>query len=322
MDKWIRNLALILVVLMALTACGTKSEQPNNKPNEQQGEQPDGQDEAAMLAIENGYIVKIDSAEQRVLITEYRSVSGQESITPYWFKVDGGSELLGENGSKITFGDLTIGTRVQAWNIGAVAESYPMQAAAAKIAVQAPVDGELAKRNGLQTAIQAAIESDPAALAWAVKDVKRELDNNTWTISIVSTEKIREPFVFVLHIDAESGNVVEKPLMENDAFRLFAPKPESIAGGTIKVRGQARVFEAAFSWRLEDGHNVLAEGHEMTDMGAPEWGNFEFEVTYKEATNPNLTLILYEASAKDGSPQHELFIPLKADEKLIKQAEE
>src|SRR5690606_32108736 len=120
-----------------------------------------------------------------------------------------------------------------------------------------------------------------------------------------------------VQVDAESGNVIEKPVAENDAFKVFAPEPDTEVGQTFTVRGQARVFEAAFSWTLEDGHSILAEGHEMTDAGAPEWGNFEFDVTFDKATNSTLTLILWVGSAKDGEPEHELMIPLKPQEQLI-----
>jgi hypothetical protein len=77
------------------------------------------------------------------------------------------------------------------------------------------------------------------------------------------------------------------------------------------IRGQAQVFEAAFSWIVEDGHNELKKGFQMTDAGAPAWGNFEFKVSVaKQRENSTLTLILFEASAKDGSRQYELPIVL------------
>jgi hypothetical protein len=78
------------------------------------------------------------------------------------------------------------------------------------------------------------------------------------------------------------------------------------------VRGQAQVFEATFSWIVEDGHEELKKGFQMTDAGAPAWGNFEFKITApKKRENSTLTLILFEASAKDGSRQDELPIVLK-----------
>lgn len=80
---------------------------------------------------------------------------------------------------------------------------------------------------------------------------------------------------------------------------------------TFEVTGKAQVFEAAFSWVVEDGHRELKQGHQMTDAGAPSWGNFSFQLTAaKKDPNTVLHLILFESSAKDGSRQHELPIPL------------
>lgn len=86
---------------------------------------------------------------------------------------------------------------------------------------------------------------------------------------------------------------------------------QKLEGDKFRVKGQGQIFEASFSWIVEDGHYELAKGFEMTDAGAPEWGNFDFilEVPKKDA-NSTLTLILFEISAKDGSRQYELPIPL------------
>ena len=82
--------------------------------------------------------------------------------------------------------------------------------------------------------------------------------------------------------------------------------------GSFVVTGQAQIFEANFGWVVEDGHQELEKGFEMTDAGAPAWGNFKFEIdVQKQRANSTLTLVLYESSAKDGSRQHELPIPLK-----------
>ena len=76
---------------------------------------------------------------------------------------------------------------------------------------------------------------------------------------------------------------------------------------TFLVRGKGQIFEASFSWVVEDGHNELKKGYEMTDAGAPEWGKFSFEVdVQKERANSTLMLILFESSPKDGSRQYEL----------------
>ncbi|SEN57424.1 Gmad2 immunoglobulin-like domain-containing protein [Paenibacillus sp. OV219] len=107
----------------------------------------------------------------------------------------------------------------------------------------------------------------------------------------------------------------------NDAFRVYGPAEGSEVGKSFTVKGQARVFEAAFRFSFEDGHNVLAEGQVIADIGAPEWGNFEFIVTLDEApTSPVGTLTIYELSAKDGSAVHALHLSYNFEKELLNTA--
>lgn len=86
---------------------------------------------------------------------------------------------------------------------------------------------------------------------------------------------------------------------------------EKINEETFLVKGKGQIFEANFGWVVEDGHEELKEGFEMTDAGAPEWGNFSFTISVaKKRPNSKLHLILFETSAKDGSRQYELPILL------------
>lgn len=83
-------------------------------------------------------------------------------------------------------------------------------------------------------------------------------------------------------------------------------------GDKFHIQGEAQIFEANFSWVIEDGHSELKKGHEMTDAGAPDWGNFDFTIDEpKKDDNSSLALVLFEISAKDGSRQHELIINLQ-----------
>ncbi|CAN5254727.1 hypothetical protein BH09BAC2_BH09BAC2_00140 [soil metagenome] len=117
-----------------------------------------------------------------------------------------------------------------------------------------------------------------------------------------STERIRTDTA----ISIEKDSVIKKfSIDSNQIFKQV--KAEQIGKHTFRITGKARVFEAAFSWYIEDGHNVLHEGHVMANAGAPEWGNFSFTVNaVKDMENSTLHIILYEASAKDGSMQHPL----------------
>lgn len=95
----------------------------------------------------------------------------------------------------------------------------------------------------------------------------------------------------------------------NERFRNVTV--EKLNDDTFRVKGEGQIFEASFSWIVEDGHDELIEGHEMTDAGAPKWGKFDFTLDVaKTKENSTLTLILFESSANDGSRQHELPIPL------------
>ena len=86
---------------------------------------------------------------------------------------------------------------------------------------------------------------------------------------------------------------------------------EKTAENTYRLTGQGQIFEANFNWVIEDGHDELKSGYTMTDAGAPAWGNFNFTVTAsKKNSNSTLHLVLFEVSAKDGSRQHQLPIPL------------
>lgn len=51
--------------------------------------------------------------------------------------------------------------------------------------------------------------------------------------------------------------------------------------------------------------------------GAPAWGRFRFNVSYEKALQPNMILILLIHSAKDGSVEHELIVPLKVPDERI-----
>jgi immunoglobulin-like protein involved in spore germination len=86
---------------------------------------------------------------------------------------------------------------------------------------------------------------------------------------------------------------------------------EKIGEQKFRIKGKGQIFEANFNWVIEDGHEELKQGFQMTDAGAPEWGNFDFTVeAIKKRANSTLHLVLFETSAKDGSRQYELALLL------------
>lgn len=91
----------------------------------------------------------------------------------------------------------------------------------------------------------------------------------------------------------------------NERFREVTV--EKIGEHKFLIRGKGQIFEASFSWIVEDGHEELKKGFQMTDAGAPDWGNFSFTVDVeKKRENSTLMLVLFESSPKDGSRQYEL----------------
>ena len=95
----------------------------------------------------------------------------------------------------------------------------------------------------------------------------------------------------------------------NERFKNVTVR--DLGNNEFLIEGQAQVFEASFSWIVEDGHEEIMQGYNTTDAGAPAWGNFSFTISAKKKrANSTLHLVLFEASAKDGSRQHQLPIPL------------
>lgn len=124
---------------------------------------------------------------------------------------------------------------------------------------------------------------------------------------------------------ASPANQPQTPAQEQEQPKQEQPAAEKTYGNdifqkitvaktgedTFEIKGQARVFEGHFQYVVEDGHNELADGTVKTSVGAPEWGDFSHTLQVKKDTpNSTLMLILFEVSAKDGSRQHELIIPL------------
>lgn len=104
--------------------------------------------------------------------------------------------------------------------------------------------------------------------------------------------------------DTETGMAYGNEIFQKVTVRKTAED-------AFELKGQAKVFEGVFQYVVEDGHNELAEGTVQTSAGAPEWGDFTHTINVKKAEpNSTLLLVLFEESAKDGSRQHELVIPL------------
>jgi hypothetical protein len=80
----------------------------------------------------------------------------------------------------------------------------------------------------------------------------------------------------------------------------------------IQLSGAARVFEANVVWRVKDSSGkIIANGNFLTSLGSSAvWGTFDTDIQVPARFTGNVTLEVYEASAKDGSEQGLVAIPL------------
>ncbi|MEQ6388236.1 BsuPI-related putative proteinase inhibitor [Bacillaceae bacterium S4-13-58] len=104
----------------------------------------------------------------------------------------------------------------------------------------------------------------------------------------------------------------EIPQLSNSAFRDVQVTGEN---GHYTVTGEARVFEGSFMYNVEDGHyKLIGDTPVQVNAGAPAWSDFEIKVEIDESNLPEngtLTMVLFEASPKDGNPTNEWIIPLE-----------
>jgi hypothetical protein len=137
------------------------------------------------------------------------------------------------------------------------------------------------------------------------RSIKKENNNAILTESTGVADKVSKDTSMTF---APADTALAKTY-SNERFKQVTIK--MIGEHRFKVQGKGQIFESSFGWVVEDGHEEIQKGFQMTDAGAPEWGNFNFTVDVaKKRINSTLHLILFEASAKDGSRQHALPIRL------------
>lgn len=287
-----------------IAGCSSTSEKP--------------QEVSPIKLMDQGYIIKAEEGNQHLLITEWLDNSQHGSAA--WLTVDEETTITDSKQNKVSLEALRTGYRVEVWSQGSVTESSPVQAKAARIIVKSTEDEALAVAQSLSYL------KDSKELRY-IGEADYLQEEDRWKIQIIELGSTHELFV-----NLQSNEVIEQVKepdshrgdepgldsdssdigAENETFRIFEPKPDTIIDKTLTVRGEARVFEAMLSYSLEDGHVILAEGHVQASQGAPEWGSFEIETTLlQQPTSPAGVLTIYEVSAKDGSPVHQLHIPVK-----------
>jgi hypothetical protein len=99
-----------------------------------------------------------------------------------------------------------------------------------------------------------------------------------------------------------SGNII-----------ITEPDVNEAISSPVLVAGKARVFEAALTVRVltEDGRE-LARANIMASQGAPEFGDFSVQVSFKKPAGVSKGFVeAYSDSAKDGSPINVVRVPMR-----------
>jgi len=96
-------------------------------------------------------------------------------------------------------------------------------------------------------------------------------------------------------------------------IKVTAPILNETVDSPFMIKGEARVFESQFNWKLKNADgSVLSEGTgtaNAPDMG--QFGPFEIEVRYNLAQEASGTLEVFDYSAKDGAVQDLASIPVR-----------
>jgi hypothetical protein len=96
----------------------------------------------------------------------------------------------------------------------------------------------------------------------------------------------------------------------SDRVAVYQPRAGATVTRDLQLTGASRTFEANVNWRLLDSTGrEVASGTFMGGAG-PLWGAFDTRIAIPTSVNGNVTLEVFEASARDGSPQGVVQIPL------------
>ncbi|MEH7413820.1 Gmad2 immunoglobulin-like domain-containing protein [Neobacillus drentensis] len=105
------------------------------------------------------------------------------------------------------------------------------------------------------------------------------------------------------------------PVQEEQVYqnKVFKDVVVTDSGDKLIITGKAQVFEGVFQYVLYDGDKVLIQNNYQTD-GAPAWGPFEITIEKNLISTNDVKLELFVFSAKDGSKENTLEIPIPKPE--------
>lgn len=136
-----------------------------------------------------------------------------------------------------------------------------------------------------------------------VAEIDRSYATNTTNTTYVPVPTPTPPLVPApqpgILCDSDSGSICV-----SDSF------PNRLLTNPFTVTGTANVFESQFLWELRDANQTLLESGYAMASGQP--GPFEIRTFFSSMPKTaSGTLVLFDPSAKDGTPQDILTIPVR-----------
>lgn len=143
-------------------------------------------------------------------------------------------------------------------------------------------------------------------------------DNGTDTPPIDDTDDTDDDTISVATDTNADGvddrTAQEEPVVsDSQNIRVTSPDPNQLVGSHfLAIVGEARVFENTYNWRVkDDAGTVIADGFGMAtapDIG--QYGPFIAYATYSATPGETGTVEVYSLSARDGSEQDMVRIPV------------
>ncbi len=114
------------------------------------------------------------------------------------------------------------------------------------------------------------------------------------------------------------GIIISDPQTRGDyesvtpALLVESPTPGQSASSPLRVTGTGNTFEADFVAEIRDDKGkVITQAFQRATSGTGTRGTFDFKISFAATKTVMGSLVVYENSAKDGSPINVIKIPLK-----------
>jgi len=156
-----------------------------------------------------------------------------------------------------------------------------------------------------------------AALHALGVDAPVTIRSGTATVSLThaTDERVAEivytltqfPTVKRVDIAGRAGVTRDEVVAYKPPILVDEPPPGATVASSFRVSGTAMVFEATLTVQLVRDGEVLEKHTVTATAGAPARGTFE---TTLHGTAGDATIEAFEPSAADGSPQHEVDVPV------------